>query len=44
MKVEFFDRRATLRADVDAMLDRIQESLKIRPSLAPLFTVRWEVQ
>jgi superfamily II DNA or RNA helicase len=44
MKVEFFDRRATLRADVEAMLDRIQESLKIKPSLAPLFTLRWEVQ
>ena len=44
MKAEFFDRRATLRAEVDAMLDRIQESLKIKPSLAPLFTVRWEVQ
>ena len=35
---------ATLRAEVEAMLDRIQESLKIRPTLAPLFTVRWEVQ
>jgi hypothetical protein len=44
MKAEFFDRRAKLRAEVDAMLDQIQESLKIKPSLAPLFTVRWEVQ
>jgi superfamily II DNA or RNA helicase len=44
MKADFFDRRATLRGEVDAMLDRIQESLKIKPSLAPLFTVRWEVQ
>ncbi len=44
MKAEFFYRRATLRAEVEAMLDWIQESLKIKPSLAPLFTVRWEVQ
>jgi ERCC4-related helicase len=44
MKAEYFDRRAKLRAEVDAMLDQIQESLKIKPSLAPLFTVRWEVQ
>jgi len=44
MKAEFFDRRVSLRAEVDAMLDQIQESLKIKPSLAPLFTVRWEVQ
>jgi hypothetical protein len=41
---EFFDRRAALRAEVDAMLDQIHESLKIKPTLAPLFTVRWVVQ
>jgi hypothetical protein len=44
MKADFFDRRASLRADVEAMLDQIQESLKITPSLLPLFTIRWEVQ
>ncbi|WP_038956628.1 SNF2-related protein [Bradyrhizobium japonicum] len=44
MKAEFFERRATLRADVEAMLDQIQESLKIQPSLIPLFTIRWEVK
>jgi excisionase family DNA binding protein len=43
MKAEFFDRRATIRADVEAMLDQIQDSLKIEPTLTPLFTVRWEV-
>jgi len=25
------------------MLDKIQESLKLEPSLTPLFTIRWEV-
>lgn len=43
MKAEFFDRRAQIRAEVEAMLDRIQESLKLAPSLEPLFTIRWEV-
>jgi hypothetical protein len=43
LKAEFFDRRAKVRADVEAMLDKIQESLKLEPSLTPLFTIRWEV-
>lgn len=43
MKAEFFDRRGVIRADVEAMLDRIQESLKIEPALTPLFTIRWTV-
>jgi hypothetical protein len=43
MKAEFFARRATLRAEVEAMLDEIQESLKMKPTLTPLFTIRWEV-
>lgn len=43
MKIEFFDRCAQIRAEVEDMLDRIQESLKIEPSLIQLFTLRWEV-
>jgi ERCC4-related helicase len=43
LKAEFFDRRATIRAEVEAMLDTIQESLKLEPILTDLFTVRWEV-
>jgi len=43
MKSEFFDRRAKIRAEVEAMLDQIQESLKLEPSLTVLFTIRWEV-
>ena len=43
MKAEFFDKRAQIRAEVDAMLDKIQESLKMQPSSVPLFTIRWEV-
>lgn len=44
MKAEFFDRRARIRADVEEMLDRIQASLKMKPTLTPLFVMRWEVQ
>lgn len=43
LKAEFFDRRATIRAEVDTMLDKIQESLKLEPTLTGLFTIRWEV-
>jgi excisionase family DNA binding protein len=43
MKAEFFDRRAKIRADVEAMLDQIQESLRLEPSQTALFTIRWEV-
>ncbi len=43
LKREFFDRRENIRADVEAMLDEIQASLQLQPSLATLFTIRWEV-
>lgn len=43
LKAEFFDRRATIRAEVEAMLDKIQENLKLEPTLTDLFTIRWEV-
>ncbi|MBX5495317.1 MAG: hypothetical protein IRZ15_08265, partial [Bryobacteraceae bacterium] len=43
MKAEFFDRRAQIRAEVDKMLDKIQESLRMEPTTTPLFTIRWEV-
>jgi len=43
LKAEFFDRRAKIREEVEAMLDKIQASLQLDPSLTPLFTIRWEV-
>jgi len=43
LKSEFFDRRAKIREDVEAMLDKVQESLKLEPTLTPLFSIRWEV-
>lgn len=43
MKAAFFDRKAAIRAEVESMLDKIQENLKLSPEMTPLFTVRWEV-
>ena len=43
LKSEFFDRRAKIREDVEAMLDKILESLKLEPTLTPIFSIRWEV-
>jgi hypothetical protein len=42
-KREFFDRREKIREEVEAMLDKIQASLQLDPSLDALFTIRWEV-
>jgi ERCC4-related helicase len=43
MKADYFERRSAIRVEVEEMLDRIQESLKIAPTMNSLFTVRWEV-
>jgi hypothetical protein len=44
LKSDFFERRAAFRVEVESMLDRIQESLKLVPTMTPLFTIRWEVE
>jgi excisionase family DNA binding protein len=43
LKAEFFDRRGAIRTEVESMLDQIQESLKLEPTLTDMFTIRWEV-
>lgn len=43
MKADYFERRAAIRAEVEVMLDKIQESLRIVPTMRPLFTIRWEI-
>jgi excisionase family DNA binding protein len=43
LKREFFDRREQIRSEVEAMLDKILDSLKLEPTLHDLFTIRWEV-
>jgi len=43
LKRDFFDRREKIRDEVEEMLDEIQARLRLKPSLTPLFTIRWEV-
>jgi hypothetical protein len=43
MKAEYFDKRSEIRTEVETMLDRVQDSLRMLPSMTPLFTIRWEV-
>jgi SNF2 family DNA or RNA helicase len=38
-----FDRKKQIRETVNAMLDKVLDSLKLEPEVAPLFTVRWEL-
>lgn len=39
-----FARRREIRRQNDDLLDRIQESLRIAPTVEPLFTIRWSVK
>lgn len=43
MKVEFFERRAQIRAEVEGMLDEFQDNLKLEPEITSVFTTRWEI-
>jgi ERCC4-related helicase len=38
-----FARKRRIQDEVDKMLDRVAESLKIEPQVEPLFTLRWEL-
>jgi hypothetical protein len=39
-----FERKKEIQREMEQILDSVQASLKLVPSLDPLFTVRWEVQ
>lgn len=39
-----FERKKAIRREVEDILDSVQASLKLAPTLDHLFTVRWEVQ
>lgn len=43
LKREYFDRREKIRDEIEAMLDEVQASLQLTPTLTPIFTIRWEV-
>ncbi len=38
-----FERKKAIRKEVEALLDKIQASLRAKPELTPLFTIRWEL-
>jgi superfamily II DNA or RNA helicase len=38
-----FERKKAIRKEVEDLLDKIQASLRAKPELTPLFTVRWAV-
>ena len=41
---EQFNRKRDIRRQNDELLDRIQDSLRIAPTVEPLFTIRWTVR
>lgn len=43
MMADRFARKRKIQDDVDNMLERVAESLKVEPVIEPLFTVRWEL-
>jgi hypothetical protein len=43
LKLTMFQRRKTIRAEVDQKLDAMAEALRTQPTVTPLLTLRWEV-
>lgn len=43
MKLKTFERRKSIRDEVNQMLDDIAQSMEAAPVLEPLFSIRWEV-
>lgn len=39
-----YERKKAIRREVEDLLDDIQASLKVRPELTPIFTIRWELR
>jgi hypothetical protein len=38
-----FERKRALRQEIEDILDQVQESLAIEPTIEPVFTMRWEL-
>jgi superfamily II DNA or RNA helicase len=38
-----FERKRALRQEIEDILDQVQASLSIQPTIEPVFTMRWEV-
>lgn len=43
-KYKTYERRKTTRAEVEAILDRLQADLELVPTIEPIFTIRWELK
>lgn len=44
LKIETYQRRKKIRSEVEELLDDIQASLALEPTVEPLFTARWELR
>jgi ERCC4-related helicase len=40
-KLETYQRRKTIRAEVEGILDELQADLRLQPEVSPIFTIRW---
>ena len=38
-----FERKRALQREIEDILDQVQASLAIAPTIEPVFTIRWEV-
>jgi ERCC4-related helicase len=43
LKLETFQRRKTIRAEVEGILDQLQADLLLQPEVSPIFTLRWRL-
>lgn len=43
LRMAMFARRKDIRKDADDLLDEIEESLKVKPLVTPVFLIRWEL-
>lgn len=40
-KLETYQRRKAIRAEVEGILDQLQADLRLQPEVSPIFTIRW---
>ena len=43
LKFETYQRKKAIRKEVEDMLDTLQANLALKPSLEPIFTLRWSL-
>lgn len=40
-RLDTYQRRKTIRAEVEGILDQLQADLRLEPEVSPIFTIRW---